>query len=103
VHELADALPAGAKLLGDKAYISASDATAILTASGVRLVAQARANMQPLDWWDDFDLRDYRHTIETVNSQLEKMAIERIYARTNPGFSIKVHAAIVALALTNAD
>ncbi|MFN3979655.1 MAG: hypothetical protein ACK4SA_04630 [Caldilinea sp.] len=59
--------------------------------------------MQPLDWWDDFDLRDYRHTIETVNSQLDKMAIERIYARTNPGFSIKVHAAIVALALTNAD
>lgn len=103
VHELADALPAGAKLLGDKAYISASDATAILTASGVRLVAQVRANMQPLDWWDDFDLRDYRHTIETVNSQLEKMAIERIYARTNPGFSIKVHAAIIALALTNAD
>ena len=49
---------------------------------------------------DDFDLRDYRRTIETVNSQLDKMAIERLYARTNPGLSLKVHASIVALALT---
>ena len=40
VHELADALPAGATLLGDKAYISAPDAAAMLAESGVRLVAQ---------------------------------------------------------------
>lgn len=103
VHELADALPAGATLLGDKGYISASDAAAIQAASGVRLVAQVRANMQPLQWRDDFDLRTHRHIVETVNSQLEKMAVERLHARTNPGFFFKVHASIVALALTNAN
>jgi hypothetical protein len=32
-----------------------------------------------------FDLRTHRHIIETVNSQLEKMAVERLHARTNPG------------------
>ena len=103
VHELADALPTGATLLGDKGYISAPAAAAILTEAGVRLVAQVRDNMQPLDCWDDFDLRTHRHTIETVNSQLAKMAVERLHARTNPGFFFKVHASIVALALTNAN
>lgn len=103
IHELADALPKDATLLGDKAYISRSDAASILAESGVRLVAQVRDNMQPLDWWDDFALRTQRHTIETVNSQLEKMAIERLYARTNSGFILKVHASLVALALTNAN
>lgn len=103
VHELADALPTGATLLGDKGYISAPAAAAILTEAGVRLVAQVRDNMQPLDWWDDFDLRTHRHTIETVNSQLARMAVERLHARTNPGFFFKVHASIVALALTNAN
>lgn len=102
LHELADALPPDARLLGDKAYISADDAKAILAASGVRIIAQPRDNMQPLDWWDDFDLRRYRHTIETVNAQLEKMGIERLYARTNSGFFLKVNAAMLALALTNA-
>src|SRR5215210_4445175 len=89
LHELADALPPDAKLFADKAYISADDAQAILAASGVRLIAQPRENMQPLDWWDEFDLRLYRHTIETVNSQLEKMGIERLYARTIAGFLLK--------------
>ena len=41
--------------------------------------------------------------IDTVNSQLAKMAVERLHARTNPGFCFKVHASIVALALTNAN
>jgi hypothetical protein len=30
----------------------------------------------------------YRHTIETVNSQLEKMGVERLYARTISGFML---------------
>ena len=46
-------------------------------------------------------LRDYRHTIETVNSQCEKMGLERLYARTNPGFELKVLASIIALSCTN--
>lgn len=101
IHELADALPEGARLFGDKGYISAPDARAILEASGVQVIAQPRDNMTPLDWADEFDLRLYRHAIETVNSQLEKMGMERLYARTTPGFMLKVHASMTALACTN--
>lgn len=101
LHELADALPEGARLFGDKGYISAPDAIAILEACGVRVVAQPRDNMEPLDWADEFDLRLYRHGIETVNSQLEKMGVEHLYARTNPGFMLKVHASMFALACSN--
>jgi hypothetical protein len=46
--------------------------------------------MRPHAWFmDDIELRAYRHTIETVNSQLEKMGIERLDARTNAGFELK--------------
>jgi len=41
-----------------------------------------------------------RH-IETVNSQCEKMGLERLYARTNPGFELKVLATIIARSCTN--
>jgi hypothetical protein len=50
---------------------------------------------------DAIELRAYRHTIETVNSQLEKMGIERLYARTNAGVELKVHATLIALICTN--
>jgi hypothetical protein len=73
IHELADALPEGARMFGDKAYVSTVEAKAILNNCGVYLIAQPRANMQPLDWADEFDLGLYRHTIETVNSQLETL------------------------------
>jgi len=101
IHELADALPEGAQMFGDKAYVSAIEAKALLENCGVYLIAQPRANMKPLDWADEFDLGLYRHTIETVNSQLEKMGVERLYARTNPGFMLKVNASMIALACTN--
>ena len=59
-----------------------------------------RATMRPHAWFmDDIELRAY--TIETVNSQLEKMGIERLYARTNAGFDLKVHATLIALICTN--
>jgi hypothetical protein len=101
LHELADALPEGARLFGDKGYVSASDAAAIWNTCGVRVIAQPRTNMETLAWADEFDLGLYRHTIETVNSQLEKMGVERLYARTNPSFMLKVFASMIALACTN--
>jgi hypothetical protein len=58
--------------------------------------------MQPHTWLpDDIELHDHRHTIETVNSQCEKMGIERLYTRTKPGFELKVLASIIALSCTN--
>jgi hypothetical protein len=102
VHELTYGLPEGARLFGDKAFNSVSDETTILEETGVRLIPIRKANMQPHAWFlDELELREYRHTIETVNSQLEKMGIERLYARTNAGIDLKIHAALIALTVTN--
>ena len=46
-------------------------------------------------------LRQVRHTIETLNSQLESMGVERLHARTILGMELKVHASLIALAVTN--
>ena len=48
-------------------------------------------------------IRQHRSMIETVNSQLEKMGLQRLHARTNAGVALKVLASLIALALTNAN
>ena len=70
VHELAHGLPAGARLLGDKAYHSAVDEASILAETGVRLVPVRRANMRPHAWFmDAIELRAHRRGIEMTNGQ----------------------------------
>ncbi|MCG8348599.1 MAG: hypothetical protein MI924_12580 [Chloroflexales bacterium] len=102
IHELAFGLPPAARLFGDKAYNSAADAATILGETDGRLIPVRRANRRPHAWFlDDIELRDYRHTIETVNSQCEQMGLERLDARTNPGFELKVLAPMIALSCTN--
>lgn len=102
VHELTYGLPRGARVFGDKAFNSRADEASIHDATGVRLVPIRKANMRPHAWFlDDLELREYRHTIETVNSQLESMGVERLRVRTNQGFDLKVHASLIALACTN--
>jgi hypothetical protein len=101
IHELAVLLPPGAALFGDKGFISAADAQSLLEATGVRLITARRKNMSPNSWADDYDLRHYRKRIETIYSQMEKMGIQQLYARTNPGFEMKVFASILALAFSN--
>ena len=101
IHELLFALPSGASVFGDKGYLSAPDAASLLQATGVRLVAAHRKNMPLLPWADDYDLRLYRKRIETLYSQLEKMGTQRLHARTNSGFDLKVWASLLALAFTN--
>ena len=54
-------------------------------------------NMQLHEWTDEYDLRLYRTSIETVNSQLENLGLQRLRARTNEGFDIKMHASLIAL------
>ncbi len=102
LHELTVDLPAGARVFGDKGYNSATDEASILTDTGVRVIPVRRKNMQPHAWFlDELELREYRHTIETVNSQLEKMGVERLHARTNVGLDLKVQASLIAVACTN--
>lgn len=101
VHDLTCALPSGATVFGDKAFISQPDADSLLAALGVRLVSVKRKNMQSNSWADDYDLRHYRKRIETVYSQLESMGVQRLHARTNTGMDLKTWASLLALAFTN--
>jgi hypothetical protein len=102
VHELAVRLPADAGVYADKADNSRADEATILAATGVRLVPIRRANMQPNTWADKLALREHRTRIETTNSRLAAMGVQRLRARTNPGLERTVHASLLALALTNA-
>lgn len=102
VHELTYGLARGARVFGDKAFNSRADEASIAAATGVRLIPIRRANMRPHAWFlDELELEEYRHTIETMNSQLDSMGVERLRARTNQGLELKVHASLIALACTN--
>lgn len=96
IYEITAGLPQGAALYGDKGY-NYLEGEAFLATEGLRLIPIRKKNMQRHDWADEFDLRLYRKGIETVNSQLESMGLERLRARTNDGFDIKVHASLIAL------
>ena len=102
VHELTFSLPAGANADGDKAFNSKADEASIRAETGVRLGPIRKANMAPNRWADKLALREHRTRIETSNSQLEAIGIQRLRARTNPGFLLKVHASLVALIVINA-
>jgi len=97
IYELSYALPAQSSLFGDKAYNDAI-AEEILAEADLRLIPIRRKNMKNQHGWaEEYDLRLYRKSIESVNSQLDSMAIDQLRARTNEGFFIKVHASLIAL------
>ena len=97
IYELTIDLPKGAALYGDKAYNDATGERFLLDDGGMRLVPIRKNNMKPHEWADEYDLRLYRKSIETVNSQLESMGLERLKARTHRSFDIKVQASLIAL------
>lgn len=102
LHALAFGLAPGARLFGAKADNSAAAAASLLAETAVRLIPVRKANMAPHAWFlDEVGLRQYRHTIETVNSPWEKRGVERLYARTNTGFDLTVYASLIALTCTN--
>ncbi len=103
LHELTHGLPAGARVYGDKADNAAGDEASILADADVRLVPLRRANMAPNLWPDKLALRAWRKRIEVLYSQLEAMGVQRLRARANPGLQLKLHAALLAAAITNAD
>jgi len=105
IYELTSSLPEGASVYADKAYVSGPVKEELLTKveemPRILLVSYQRANMkentQEERWW----LKKYRGRIETANSQLEKMGIQRLHARTNQGLSIKVLSSLLALVCIN--
>ncbi|HEX2185011.1 MAG TPA: IS982 family transposase [Chloroflexota bacterium] len=103
IHELSYGLPAGACVYADKAYNSKADEASILADTGVRLVPLHRANMAPNLWGDKLALRQHRQRIETTNSQLAAMGLQRLHARTVAGVELKVLASLLALVCINAS
>jgi hypothetical protein len=69
--------------------------------TGVRIIAKYRKNMCGNSPEDARLIDPHRRMIETVNSQLEKMGLQRLHARTTTGIALKVMASLVALAFTN--
>lgn len=103
VQDLLADLPAGSQVVADKGYISYPDEILAYLMGDVRLIPRYRKNMRGNSQQDAALIRKHRPTIETVNSQLEKMGLQRLHARTNEGFALKVLASLVALAFTNVN
>lgn len=103
VQQLLAALPEGSQVVADKGYISQQDELLAYAYGGVRLIPTYRRNMRGNSPDDARLIRQHRFVIETVNSQLEKMGLQRLHARTTTGAALKVLASLIALALTNAN
>jgi hypothetical protein len=102
IHELTWLLPPWCWLLGDKGYNAEADEATIWEETTVRFVPIRKANMEPNTIDERVALRKHRKAVESVNSQLERMGVERLYARTNVGFELKFQASLLAVTFTNA-
>jgi hypothetical protein len=102
IYELTAALPEGATVYGDKGYNSAPDECWLWEEGELRLVPQRKKNMWPNEWDDALALQEERRRIETVNSQLAAMGIQRLHVRTAAGLELKVHASLLALTCARA-
>jgi hypothetical protein len=103
IHELTYGLPTGAAAYGDKAYNAGDDEARIADETGVRLMPLRKANMRTNIWAHKLALRAWRKRIEALFSQLEAMAVQRLRARANPRLQLKLHAALLAATIANAD
>ena len=70
-------------------------------AGHVRLIPKYRRKMCGNSREDARPIREHHSMIETVNSQLEKMGLQRLHAPTNLGVALKRLASLIVLALTN--
>lgn len=103
VQDLLADLPEGSQVVADKGYISQQDELMVYVHGNVRLIPKYRKNMRGNSQKDAALIRKHRTMIETVNSQLEKMGLQRLHTRTNEGIALKVLASLTALTLTNVN
>jgi hypothetical protein len=101
VQDLLAVLHEGATVVADKGYISQLDELLAYLDGGIRLVPKYRKNMRGNSPEDARLIRQNRSMVETVNSQLEKMGLQRLHARSNAGIALKVLASLLALTFTN--
>jgi hypothetical protein len=101
VPELIERVPGGAWVDADKGDNSGDDEAVIDGETGVRLVPIGKANRTPNAWEERSGLREQRKKIEGVNSQVAAWGVQRLHARTNDGFMLKLWASLVALLCVN--
>jgi hypothetical protein len=102
LQEMLALLPSGSQVVADKGYVSQKDEIICYHYGNVRLIPRYRKGMRISNTKAELQLiNKHRPMIETVNSQLEKMGIQRPHARTNHGFAIKVLTSLIALAFNN--
>ncbi|MBZ0298370.1 MAG: IS982 family transposase [Anaerolineae bacterium] len=101
VQDLLAVLPEGSSVVADKGYISDQDQQLSYIHSSVRLIPKQRRNMRGNSREDAHLIRQHRSMIETVNSQLEKMGVQRLHARTAPGFMLKLLSSLTALSFAH--
>ena len=101
VQDLLAMLPAGSSVVADKGYLSDKDQQLSYIYGAVRLIPKQRRNMRGNSHEDALLIRQHRSMIETVNSQLEKMGVQRLHARTLPGFMLKLLASLTALSFAH--
>ncbi len=99
---MAQCLPTGATVYGDKGYHSSDDEAWLDGEWGVRLIPMRKKNMTANDETERAALRHQRAVIEGVNSQLVACGVQRLHARTAEGFAIKLLASLFALLVVNA-
>jgi IS5 family transposase len=97
VQDLLASLPEGSSVVADKGYVSDHDQQLSYIHGRVRLIPKQRRNRTGNTVEDMALIHAHRSRIETVNSQLEKMGLQRLLARTNPGFALQVLASLLAL------
>lgn len=99
VNRLLSHLPLGTTVVGDGAYVSRTR-SAFWLPRGIRLVAKRYGRMSP-NTAEERTLLAQRQMIETVHSQLESMGLQRLRARTRPGFWLKVVCSLLALIIVH--
>jgi hypothetical protein len=95
-------LPPASRVLGDGAYVSQEAELLDLTYGAIHLIPKRHARLRQQNTPDEvWLLQHFRLSIETAHSQLEKMGIQHLFARTLDGFGLKVLASLLALAFNH--
>lgn len=97
VHELLAELPPHTCVVADGAYLSFADRDLAWEAGRVVLVVPHRGRMVANTPDERGLLSLSRSVIETAHSQLSKMGVQRLHARTLDGFILKLLASLLAL------
>jgi len=97
VQDLCASLAPHTCIAADGAYVSAEQQALAWNTAQIYLIARHHSNMSPNSPEELRFLELTRWMIETAHSQLEKMGVQRLHARTLVGFSLKLLASLLAL------